>query len=162
MPARLHASGGRKPFGFRGPAVRLGVLTGVCLSLVFVAWLVVANRMPVLERFALERNLAAAAAIGFFGLTPVLRFRGRPGSLWASGAIAWGILSLTYRLLSFFFSGLPQRYSSFQIFMVGAVVYTILATICWIGGVVWRVRGSRAAPGSMTHSSASRSNHHMS
>jgi len=43
--------------------------------------------MPLLERFALERNAAAAAVIGLIALIPVLRFygmlagSGRPGEL---------------------------------------------------------------------------------
>jgi hypothetical protein len=152
MPMRWHLRGYGKLAIFPSAAVRLGIYTGACLSLVFVAWLLVANRVPILDRFALERNVAAAAAIGFFVLIPVVRFRGAPGRLWASGAIAWGILSLSYWLLTFFFSGLAERYSAFQIFMVGAVVYTMIATICWVATVLWRMR---------SHSHASPSNHHM-
>lgn len=162
MPAPSYFSGNAKRFLRRSAAVRLGVFTGICLTLVFLTWLIVANRVPALERFAFERNLAAAAAIAFLALVPVLRFRGIPGSLWAAGAIAWGILSLSYRLLSFFFSGLTERYSAFQVFMIGAVVYTIIATVCWIGAVLWRMRTSHTAHSSVTHSSASPSNHHMS
>jgi len=145
MAVRSHLPGYSKLTLFRGAAARTGIHVGLCLSLTFVAWLVVANRIPALERFALQRNVVAAAALGFFGLIPVLRFYAMPGRLWASGAIAWLLLSLSYRALSFFFSRLPDRYSAFQVFMLGAVVYTIAATVCWIGGVAWRMRGSHAA-----------------
>jgi len=117
---------------------------GVCLSLVFLAWLLVANRAPAFERFALERNIAAAAGLGFFGLIPVLRFHRAPCRLWASGVVAWLLLSASYRLMSMFFPGLGERYSAFQVFMLGAVVYTIVSTLCWIGTVVRRMRASQA------------------
>ena len=161
MPAAFHLPGRAKPYSFRTAAVRVGIFTGICLTLVFLTWLIVANRVPALEGFALERNVAAAAAIAFLALIPVLRFRGAPGRLWASGVIAWGILSLSYRLLSLFFSGLPERYSAFQVFMVGAVIYTLVATLSWIAGVLWRMRASHSSQGSVSHSSATPSNHRM-
>lgn len=141
---------------FRGAAVRTGMYVGLCLSMIFLAWLVVANRFPALERFALERNIAAVAALAFFGLIPVLRFHAMPVRLWASGVVAWLMLSLCYRALSFFFSRLPERYSAFQVFMLGAVVYTIASTLCWIGTVIWRLR----APHTPTVHSVPPNNHH--
>jgi len=142
-----------KLVAFRGTAMRTGLYVGFCLSLVFVVWLVLANRAPALERFAFQRNAGAAAAVCFFGLIPFLRFHRNPGRLWASGVLAWLLFSLSYRLACFFFAGLVERYSAFQVFMLGAVVYTLMSTICWIGTIVWRMR----AP----HAPASPSNHHM-
>ena len=156
MQVSSHLPGYGKLIVLRGAAMRTGIYVGACLSLVFIAWLVVANRLPGLEQFAFQRNVAAAAAICFLGLIPVLRFRRMPGSLWASGAIAWLLLSFTYRLACFFFPGLTERYSAFQVFMVGAVVYTIVSTLCWIGTVVWRMRASHSVP----HVPGSPSNHH--
>jgi hypothetical protein len=129
---RLHVS--------KNAAIRTGLYVGFALSVIFATWVLVANRVPAFERFALERNIAAAAALGLLALVPVLRFIRSPACLLASSLIAWGILSLTYRLLSLYFWGLDSRYSPFQIFMLGAVVYMIAATISWIGTVIWRTR----------------------
>jgi uncharacterized membrane protein YvlD (DUF360 family) len=162
MDVSSHLPGYGKLIRFRGTAMRTGIYVGVCLSLTFVAWLVVANRIPALGQFALQRNIAAAAALAFFGMIPVLRFHAMPGRLWASGVIAWLILSLCYRLFSFFFTGLPERYSAFQVFMLGAVVYTIASTICWIGTIVWRMRAPHIVAGGASHAPIPPSNHRMS
>jgi uncharacterized membrane protein YvlD (DUF360 family) len=118
------------------------VYAGVGLAMVLVAWVFVANRAPALERFALERNIVAAVALGLFAAVPVLRFWRLPGPLLASGLITWSVLALTYRLLCVVFSGLAERYSAVQIFMLGAVLYMILATLSWIGTCIWRARES--------------------
>lgn len=128
---------------FKNLAVRMGVYVGVCLSLVLYCWvIIIANRVPFLERFALERNLAGAALLGFLAILPGIRFIRLPGYLLASSLIAWAIFSLAYRLLSIFFEFelLGVKFSAFQIFMLGFVVFMILATISWIGTFVWRVR----------------------
>jgi uncharacterized membrane protein YvlD (DUF360 family) len=113
--------------------------------MVLVAWLVVANRVPNLEQFALERNLAAAVALGLFAAIPVLRFLRLPGPLLASSLIAWSILALTYRLLCIYFWGLAVRYSAVQLFIIGAVLYMIFATLSWIGTCIFRVRRSNVS-----------------
>jgi hypothetical protein len=59
MLVRPHLPGYRWFHVFRNAAIRTGVYVGVCLTLVFTAWLIVANRAPFLERFALERNIFA-------------------------------------------------------------------------------------------------------
>jgi len=140
MPISAHLPGYGWFHVFKNLAVRLGVYIGVCLSLVLSAWILVANRVPFLERFALERNLAGAALLGLLAIVPVLRFLRSPGNLLASSLIAWTILSFTYRLLCIFFDLLALKYSAFQIFMLGFVVYMILATLSWIGTLIWRVR----------------------
>ena len=103
------------------------------MSLVFTIWVFVANRVPFLESVAQERNVAAAAALVLFAVVPVLRFLRMPGHLLTSSLIAWGLLAVTYRLLSIYSWGLQARYSTFQVFTLGAVLYLILATLSWIG-----------------------------
>jgi hypothetical protein len=152
MSVRAHLPGYRWFHVFRNAAIRTGVYTGVCMSIVLVCWVFVANRMPLLERFARERNLAAAVVIGFLALIPLLRFLRLPGSMLVSGLIGWGILSLTYRALCSHFWALNERFGAFQVFMLGAVVYMILATLSWIGGYIWKVREAHV----------SHSNHHVS
>lgn len=140
MPVTAHLPGYRWFHVFKNVAVRMGVYTGVCLSLVLSAWIILANRVPVLDRFALERNLAAASLLGLLAILPVIRFLRSPGNLLASSLIAWMIVSLAYRLLCIFFDLLGAKYSAFQIFMLGFVVYMILSTLSWIGTLIWRAR----------------------
>jgi hypothetical protein len=140
MPITEHLPGYRWFHIFRNLSVRVGVYIGVCLSLVLSVWIFVANRVPSLERFALERNLAAAALLGLLAVAPVLRFLRSPGNLLASSLVAWTIFSFTYRLLCIFFGHLGDKYSAFLIFMLGFVVYMILATLSWIGTLIWRAR----------------------
>jgi hypothetical protein len=140
MPVSAHLPGYRWFHVFKNVAVRMGVYIGVCLSLTLSTWILVANRLPFLERFALERNLTAAVTLGLLAVIPVIRFLRSPGYLLASTLIAWMIFSLTYRLLCVFFELLGEKYSAFQIFMLGFVVYMILSTLSWIGTLVWRIR----------------------
>jgi len=142
IAVRAHLPGYGRLHVFKNAAIRTGVYAGVGLSMVLVAWVFVANRAPALERFALERNVGAAAALGLFAMVPVLRFLRLPGPLLASGLIAWSILALTYRLLCVVFWGLAERYSAVHIFALGAVLYMIVATVSWIGTCIWRVRES--------------------
>ncbi|HVS90185.1 MAG TPA: hypothetical protein VHF01_18435 [Candidatus Acidoferrum sp.] len=140
MSVAAHLPGYRWFHVFKNVAVRVGVYTGVCLSLALSTWILVANRVPFLERFALERNLAGAALLGLLAVIPVIRFLRSPGYLLSSSLVAWMIFSLTYRLLCIFFDHLGDKYSAFQIFMLGFVLYMILATLSWIGMLIWRVR----------------------
>lgn len=124
----------------RDPAVRMGVYVGFLLSVVLAGWVYIANRVPSFESVALERNVAAAGLLVALALVPVLRFFRQPLNLLASGLIAWSLLSLTYRTLCIFFWRLSISHSTFQIFMLGAVLYLIVATISWIGTFLWRAR----------------------
>jgi hypothetical protein len=142
IAVRAHLPGYSRLHVFKNAAIRTGVYAGVGLSMVLVAWVFVANRAPALERFALERNVGAAAALSLFAMVPVLRFLRLPGPLLASGLIAWSILALTYQLLCVVFWGLAGRYSAVHIFALGAVLYMIVATVSWIGTCIWRVRES--------------------
>lgn len=122
--------------------VRTGIYTGVGLSLAFTTWLYVANRVPELESVAMQRNVIAATVLGVIAAMPVLRFIRSPGNLLVSSLIAWGIFTFTYRGLCIHFSALSDRYSTPQIFTMGAVLYMILATLSWIGTCIWRARES--------------------
>ena len=152
MLVRPHLPGYRWFHVFRNAAIRTGVYVGVCLTLVFSAWLVIANRAPILERFALERNLAAAAILAFLAGVPIFRFLRLPGHLLASSLIGWLIFSLSYGALSLIFRGLSNRLSPPEVFMLGAIVYMILTTLSWIIGTISRAREAHT----------SRRNHHAS
>jgi len=157
IAVRAHLPGYSRLHFFKNAAVRTGVYSGVGLSLVFAAWLFVANRIPALEGLARERNLAAALALAAFSIIPVLRFVRLPGPLLASGLVGWAILSFVYRMSCVVFWGLADRFSAVHVFMLGAVVYMLIATVSWIGTCIWRARESQTAP-SHSHS---HSNHNL-
>jgi len=151
MTVRAELSGQELIHVLRNAGVRTGVYTGVALALAFTTWLYVANRIPSLENVAMQRNVIAATVLGVIAATPVLRYLRSPGNLLVSSLIAWGILTLTYRGLCMHFAALADRYSTPQIFTMGAVLYMILATLSWIGICIWRARESHI----------SHSNHHV-
>jgi len=126
----------------RNVPVRMGIYTGICLSLVFAMWLVLANRAPLLERLALGRNIIAVVGLVLFASLPILRFYRSPGDLMVSGLLAWTLLSITYRLLCMVFVLLDEKFSAFHVFVLGAVVYLIFATLSWIGIIIWKVRSA--------------------
>ena len=152
MSVRSNLPGYRWFHFLRNAAVRTGVYIGVCLTIVFSAWLVIANHVPFLERFARERNLAAAAVLCFLAAVPFLRFFSSPGNLLASSLIAWLLFSLCYSALCLVFRSLGEKLSTFHLFMLGAVVYMILTTLSWIGTIIRRARAAHI----------SHPNHHLS
>jgi hypothetical protein len=126
----------------RNSAVRIGLLAGAGLSLAFSGWIYLANRVPIFNRISIERNLAAAAIMAVLAFIPVLSFFREPASLLVSSLISWSILTVTYWALSIFFSALRDWYSTFEVFMLGAVLYLIAATISWIGRCIWKARSA--------------------
>jgi len=142
MFVRTNLPGSRRLDFLRNAAIRTGVYTGVCLSLVFTAWLVIANQVPFLERFAFERNVAGAGVFVFLAAVPVLRFLRWPGNLLASSMIAWVIFTVVYRFLCVIYHGLSDWHSTFQVFMVGAVSYMMFTTLSWIGAIIRRARAA--------------------
>jgi len=142
MPESVHLPGYRWLMFLRNVPVRMGIYTGICLSLVFAMWLVLANRVPLLERLALGRNILAVVGLVFFASLPILRFYRSPGDLMVSGLLAWTLLSITYRLLCMVFVLLDEKFSAFHVFVLGAVVYLIFATLSWIGMIIWKVRSA--------------------
>lgn len=129
---------------FQNVSVRMGVYVGVCLSAVFSAWVMVANRVSFFEPFALLRNSVAVAALCLLAMIPVVRFWRLPGHLLASSLVSWSILSITYRLLCLYFVSLEARsgYSAVHGFVVGAVAYMLVVTLSWIGTIIRRARAS--------------------
>jgi hypothetical protein len=132
----------------RDVATRTGVYVGVSLSLVFAAWILIANRVPFLDPIAMERNIIASALLGVLACIPLFRFYRSPAQLLPSGLLAWSLLTLTYRIFCFKFVLLEEYYSAFHVFVLGAVSYLVFATISWIGTIIWRVH---ATDSSHTH-----------
>jgi hypothetical protein len=143
MPTNFSPPGYRWFNLLRHTPARVGIYTGVWLSLVFVAWVVLANRMPLLEPLAQQRNVIATLLLALIAVMPVLRFLRSPGELLISGLVAWSVLTLAYRLLSLKFILLQFYCSTFHVFVLGAVAYLLFATLSWIGMIVWRARAAQ-------------------
>ena len=143
MPANFSPPGYRWFDFLRHTPARVGIYTGVWLSVVFVAWVVIANRASFLEPLAQQRNVIATLVLALIASMPVLRFLRSPGELLVSGLFAWSVLTLAYRILSLKFALLPYYYGTFHIFVLGAVAYLLFATFSWIGMIVWRARAAQ-------------------
>ncbi len=138
VPSPTSAAKAVHPLG--RSAFRQGIYSGVTLSAILLAWIYLANRVPFLERFAWERNLAGFAAAAAVALFPALRFLRSPWRLFVSGIIGWAILGLSYRMLCMRFSTLSDRMGAFHLFVLGGVLYTLLATLAWLGAILWHAR----------------------
>ena len=132
MAARPQLPGMQWFLWMRNDALRIGIYTGVCLSCVFVAWLLAANRIPQLEPFAGIRNVIAGVAEILLMAIPVLRFRGQPRKLFASSLTAWALLTLTYILMEMHYTLLASRIGAFRIFTLGGISICFVAVFQWV------------------------------
>ena len=132
MAARTHLPGMQWFLWLRIASLRIGILTGIYLSCVFVAWLDVANRVAELERYAELRNLVAGGILIIVLGIPVLRFRHQPGKLFVAGLTAWALLTMTYLAAEIHFTLLESRMGAFHVFMLGAVSYGFVAVLDWV------------------------------
>ena len=132
MAARTETSGMRWRLWLRHQALRSGVLTGIYLSCVLVAWLEIANRVRELENFAGTRNFIAAAAFVSIATIPVLRFRRQPARLFLAGLVAWTLLTLTYVVAEANFKLLESRMGFLHVFMLGVVSYGFVSVLDWV------------------------------
>jgi hypothetical protein len=143
MPENFSPPGYRWFHILRYTPARVGLYTGVWLSLVFVAWVLIANRVPFLDPLAQQRNVIATLLLAMIAAMPVLRFLRAPRELLISGLLAWSVMTLAFRILSLKFVLLQDYYSTFHIFVLGAVAYLLFATLSWIGMIVLRARAAQ-------------------
>jgi hypothetical protein len=130
----------------RNSAISLGVLLGVYFSGVGLAWLLLANRMRQLDQLASERNVALAVAFVMLGFVPTCRFIKSPGRSFLSGVTAWAILTLTYAVTELPFPRLATRLSAFRLFVLGSLVFGLLAAFSWVMNLVVMLRQARQQP----------------
>lgn len=140
MSVNFSPPGYRRFRFFQNAPARVGMYTGVWLSVVLTAWILVANRIPFLEPLARQRNVVATLLLLLLSTMPVVRFLRSPADLLISGVLAWSLLTLTYRVLTFFFVLLEDYFSAFHVFVLGAVAYLLFATLSWVGMMIWRAR----------------------
>jgi len=128
------------------PAFSLGIFLGVCFSGIGVVWLLLANRVPQMNQFAFERNLALALTFGILGLVPACRFVRSPARSFLSGIIAWTILVLTYSVAEILFPRLASRLGAFHLFVLGSVVIGLMAALAWVVNLLIALGRSRQRP----------------
>ena len=132
MAAQPRLPGVRWFLWLRNTALRIGVLTGIYLSCIFIAWLWIANHIPQLYPFADIRNLSAGALTILVMAIPVFRFRRQPVKMFVSGVTAWALLTLAYIAMEMRFSLLESRLGALHVFMLGAVSYGFVAVFDWV------------------------------
>jgi hypothetical protein len=130
----------------RNPAFTLGILLGICFSGVGLAWLLLANRVPHLDQFASDRNLALAISFVLLGLVPPCRFVKSPGRSFLSGITAWSILTAIYFMAELGFPRLATRLGAFHLFVLGCMVFGLLAALAWVMNLVIMLRQARQQP----------------
>lgn len=125
-----------------------GVYTGALLVVVMLAALVAANRIPALERYALERNAAFGGVFVLVMLLPILRFLKRPKAMFASAMFAWVMFVAGYDLAGLYFRSLfDVLRTPFQALVEGAVVYGVIAGAFWVAGMALHARRHPILPG---------------
>jgi hypothetical protein len=160
VAARHHLPGMRWFLWLRNAALRTGILTGIYLSCVFVAWLLVANHVPRLEPFAGLRNLTAGAILILLLAIPVLRFHNEPAKMFVCGLTAWTLLTLTYFVAEMRSSLLESRMGALHMFMLGAVSYGFIAVFHWVFLLCAEARQRHLVRIGQTAAPASRSRTH--
>jgi hypothetical protein len=124
----------------RNPALGLGILLGGCFCGAGLGWLLLANRVPHLDQFASQRNLALAIIFGLLALVPACRFMKSPARSFLSGITAWTIVTAMYALIELAFPRLATRLSAFHLFALGCVVFGFLAALAWVMNLVIMLR----------------------
>lgn len=120
----------------RNITLRVGVLTGVYLTAAMVIAVLAATRLPFLEDVARIRNWVSYGTFLVVMLVPIVSFRRKPLQLLASGVLGWLLFSLAYQGMGFFFPNLHARLRQpFNVFMVGAIVYGVVAAASWVAQI---------------------------
>ena len=123
------------------PAIWTGVYTGVLLTVVMLGALVAANRIPALERYALERNAASYSLFVILMLVPVCRFLNSPIQLFVASMIGWVIFLAAYDFAGLYFHNLfLVLRTPFQVLIEGAIIYGVFAAACWVISMIAHAR----------------------
>ena len=127
--------------GLKSLRFRIGVLTGVYLIAIMTGALLAATRVPSLEIIADIRNLVCYAAFGLIMLLPVFTFIRKPWHLFTSGFIGWAVFSIAYAGAGQIFISLFTRLRPpFNVFMVGATFYGLVAVAFWFVQLIVAMR----------------------
>jgi len=130
-----------------GSAIRTGVYGGALLIIAMLGALVSANRIPVLEKYAFERNAACYTLFVLLMLVPVVRFLTRPLKMFGAAMVGWVMFVAAYDLTAFYFRNLFQVLRTpFQALIEGTVLYGIFAVGSWVCGMLVQARRQPIAP----------------
>jgi hypothetical protein len=140
------------------PTVRYGLYTGALLVITMLGALVAANRVPALERYALERNAISYGLFMLFMLLPMARFWNRPLKMFGAAMIGWTIFAAAYDIAGMVFQNLfgATRHTPLMALCEGAVVYGVCAVLSWVGGMCIQARHHPIAPSRKAASEAAR------
>jgi hypothetical protein len=130
----------------RHPAFSVGVFLGISFSVVGLTWLLLANRVPHLDQFAGERNVALGLAFALLGIVPTFRFMKSPGRNFLCGITGWAILTAIYSVAELVFPRLSTRLSAFHLFVLGCMLFGLLAVVAWVVNLVIVFRRARHQP----------------
>jgi hypothetical protein len=127
--------------------LKTGIFTGGLLTLDMIAALVAANRMPVLESHALERNVAFCGLFVIIMLIPIFRFLNRPVQLFGSAMLGWSIFIVAYNLAGMYFVNLFQVLRApLDALLEGMLVYGIIAVGAWVAIMILQARKQPIVP----------------
>jgi hypothetical protein len=140
--------------------LRVGIYSGALLVIVMLGALVAANRIPQLERYALERNAISYSLFMLFMLIPVARFWNNPLRMFGSAMIAWTLFAIAYDIAGMVFQNLfdSVRHTPLMALCEGAVVYGLFSVLSWVGGMILHARRHPIVPGRKTASETARHN----
>jgi hypothetical protein len=130
----------------QNPAFGVGVFLGIGFSVAGATWLLLANRVPHLDQFAGERNVALGVAFALLGIVPTCRFTKSPGRNFLSGVTGWAILTTIYSVAELIFPRLATRLSAFHLFVLGCTLFGLLAALAWVVNLVIIFRRARQQP----------------
>jgi hypothetical protein len=131
-----------------GSVIRTGIYCGSFLILAMLGALVAANRVPGLEKYALERNASCYTLFVLVMLVPVIRFLTRPIQMFASAMLGWGMFVVVYYGAGFYFRDLfTVLRTPLQALAEGTVVYGIFAVGSWVCGMLLHAFNHPLAPG---------------
>jgi len=124
-----------------GQALRSGVRMALALTAIMLVALVVANRIPALENYALERNALFTTVFVLVAVSPVLRYRKHPRQMFVAAMVGWVLFVGAYNLAGLFFRELFEVLRTpFEFLVEGAVVYGICAVGLWVMDMIHEAR----------------------
>jgi hypothetical protein len=143
------------------PTVKCGLYTGALLVITMLGALVAANRVPALERYALERNAVSYGLFVLSMLLPVVRFWKQPLKIFGAGMIGWTIFAAAYDIAGMMLQNLFDaiRHPPLVAMCEGAVVYGVGAVAAWVISMCIIARHHQISPSRKAASEAVRHIH---
>ena len=154
----FRANGGRSTDAPPNPVLKFGFYTGIAMVAEMAAALVVINRVPALERYALERNAFFMGCFFVLMLAPVCRFLREPVQMFSAAMTAWAIFDAGYYLAGLYFERLFEALHRGPILVLveGAVLYGIAAVGSWVVEMIVHACRHSISPGRRAARAATR------